>query len=481
MEKSKYIKSILFAALLALMLTLAGCGQEPAYQHDLDLRGKGLEGVEQSAIEHAVYIDLRDSGITDLSFIPDNGSVMGLDVRGNDIKPEEIEKYSDRIDIFWSVPFSGEVYDNDTQKITIDAESFDPDTLDNLRYFRKLKICDLSAVKDLDSEKIGELQELMPGTTFIWYVSLGKSSVLSTVTELSLDSRGYTDLTGLKYCKSLKGVTMRPSCSGIDISPLKDVPSLEKLEILYAQPESYEPLKEMKSLKRLQIVDGEFEDLTPVSGLTQLEELYIEQTLKRSDRFDSLDPIKNLTNLTTLDMTGMGVKDVSAISGMIKLQSLYLLNNPIEDMSAAANLHELASLDITNTLVTDISFLSGTPKLKRLSLGEAYEKLANSGYGFPSVGKSVIEDYSPISKLTELTNLIIVYTQIDDLSFIEPLENLRDLDIAGDKIGDLTPMTKLPKLTYVTACDCGINAAKQKELKEAMPDTQFMFSWDELF
>lgn len=60
-----------------------------------------------------------------------------------------------------------------------------------------------------------------------------------------------------------------------------------------------------------------------------------------------------------------------------------------------------------------------------------------------------ISDLSPLSRLTNLTELYLSYNQIKDLSPLSRLTNLNFLFLESNQISDLSPLSQLTKLNWL--------------------------------
>ena len=81
----------------------------------------------------------------------------------------------------------------------------------------------------------------------------------------------------------------------LDLSPLKKLSNLQKLEILHTPVRNCNSLSSLKDLRKLVLAYNQFSNLEPIKGLKNLEELYITGT-----DVSNLEPLKELTNLHEL-------------------------------------------------------------------------------------------------------------------------------------------------------------------------------------
>ena len=214
-------------------------------------------------------------------------------------------------------------------------------------------------------------------------------------------------------------------------------------------------------------------DISPLSKLTHLEQLYMEGCknirsiapiaglkglrklkMSRCISIEDLSPLLNLTSLTDLAMPPMVTNEqlTQLIRQMPNLQSLALQNcNRITDISPVSQLRNLKSFYISEAKeLRDISSLAQLPGLENLYLTF-----------------TAVEDFSPISQLTQLKHLTLFGSQnLTDLSPFGNLKNLKSLGLNGSQgVSDLTPIAELTNLTR-------LSLANLKELRDLSPLTR---------
>ena len=121
------------------------------------------------------------------------------------------------------------------------------------------------------------------------------------------------------------------------------------------------------------------------------------------------------SNANALNIGANQVSDVSPLTKLTSIEALLLGNNQIADVSSLSVLKKLTRLDISgNPINQDLSSLSELTNLTSLSLGS---------------GK--IDDVTPLLKLNKLTYLGFMECQIDDLSPLNGMKNLKTLNLHG--------------------------------------------------
>ena len=211
-----------------------------------------------------------------------------------------------------------------------------------------------------------------------------------------------------------------------------------------------ETLKQLGSLKRIYL-DGvtiETEDLSWVAQFPRLTEFSCEGYLM--DELD-LTPFAGLTELERLgfyqngNSVGMAVSDLSPLAGLTKMKRLDLnISYDVTDLSPLAGMTQLEHMQLfssnsgnSRSGITDLSPLAELTRLNYLRL---------------DIGN--VEDFSPLSGLTALTELRFYGDYIiEDLSFLQGLTELHTLQMSGSGgegapvLDDLTALSGLTKLT----------------------------------
>ena len=164
-----------------------------------------------------------------------------------------------------------------------------------------------------------------------------------TLTYLSAESMGISDLTGLEFATGL--VSLYFANNEIeDLSPLSGLFGLETLH-----------------LKNNKIVD-----LSPLSGLIELDWLFLS-----NNKIADVLPLKGMGGLTGLTLSNNEIEDLSPLSGLTRwLSSLYIDNNQIADVSSLSGLTALVALSIQDNDITDLSPLKGLTRLSSLYIAK---------------------------------------------------------------------------------------------------------------
>ncbi len=188
-------------------------------------------------------------------------------------------------------------------------------------------------------------------------------------------------------------------------------------------------LKFATQLDILDLSNNTFSDLSPLTGLTELTVLIL-----RGNRVSDLLPLSGLTKLTYLNLRGNDnrVSDLLPLSGLTNLTDLRLRGhgNRFSDLRPLSDLIKLTRLNLGghSNRISDLSPLSGLTELTYLNLGGHSNR---------------ISDLRPLSGLTNLIDLYLHGTsnRFSDLSPLSGLTNLIRLELRGNRISDISPLT----------------------------------------
>lgn len=247
-------------------------------------------------------------------------------------------------------------------------------------------------------------------------------SRISDITAPKAEIKNIHNIDALKYFTNLRSLNLSQNNNIIDISPLKNLIKLERLnlEAYKFQPgliTDISPLGGLVNLKILKLTNNNITDISALSNLVNLQELDLSQNnitdinslqylskLKKLSLFinyvSDISPLRNLLLLETLGADFNNIKDVSPLRNLSSLKVLCLRSNSITNIDSMRSLINLEQLYLEENFITSISALSKLTKLKRLSIW----------------GNIKITDYSPIN------NLVNLETENSTIRFIESLK-----------------------------------------------------------
>lgn len=216
-----------------------------------------------------------------------------------------------------------------------------------------------------------------------------------------------------------------------DITYLQSLPNLEYLNLNNNDVSYMSVLKYLPALNTLYATDNNISDLLPLKHLVNLTALNLS-----NNSINDLLPLENLTNLVYLNLSSNNISDITYLQNLVNLTDLILSSNPVSTFS-------LSIASVTNK-ITDISILANFSKLKRLDI---------SG--------NAISDLSPLEYLYNLTDLNALDQEIihDSIESIGLGEYFLDLYFLKD-VDESTPC-----IDYMSdggfcfnsdSCDCSV-------------------------
>ena len=324
---------------------------------------------------------------------------------------------------------------------------------------------------------------------------------LTTLRRLELLAKGLTNITPLSGLTNLTRLTLLGSLTDIpplarltklrfldlnfnsitDITPLSGMTQMEYLYLSRNNITDITPLSGMTKLRILYLMNNNITDVTPLSGLTTLGWLSLP-----NNNITDVTPLARLTNLTHLGLGGNSITDVTPLSGLTTLRTLYLNNNQIADLYPLSTLgKQLRTLILQNNQISEIAALNGLQKLNRLDLRDnplnthatkTIKRLQNTGIRWglkytPTENNVPIPDArlraaintqlgseraatavvtkTEMESLTTLTSVGTATEKIDDIRGLSYAKNLTRLNLGGNDITDVMPISSLIKLEHL--------------------------------
>jgi len=208
------------------------------------------------------------------------------------------------------------------------------------------------------------------------------------------------------------------------INTLSDLPKLHnltELSLCYQSISDLSPLAGLP-LTRLALSGNLIKDLTVIPSLPSLQELLIGQ-----NPIYSINELASCASLQRVDLSDTYVVDISPLSK--NMTSVYLKNTPVIDYSPLLKMHSLRDLFLSDLSQHDVSTLAQLTEITTLVL---YDSLTN---------------IKPILLLKNLRSLALDDSELTSIDGIEALEKLSYFRVIASPDLDLTPLSKLPRLT----------------------------------
>lgn len=387
------------------------------------------------------------------------------------------------------------------------------------------------------------------------FKSLEPIKVLDNLETINLDNNNFTHLNELSGFPHLKTLSIRsnqldsldklpvmneleefnagenPFVSGL--SKLKNIPNVKKLELPGIGISDINSFSELKKLQELDISRNPISDFTSLSKFRGLTNLNLNNTFRgKLDSFPALsslkyldigqndiattnateifDQLKRCVNITTLSVANNtisnlyalvndgsstiifpnlesiylqanGIYGIAGVGVYQKLKELYLANNQVKDLEPA---YKLTNLEVLSIEYNPVQKIDGIEQLKKLR----YLNLSGCGIrtGFTSlalltkltdlnVAGNNISNIKPLTAIKSLRYLNLTDNKVKDLSGIENLENLEELYLTQNRVSDLAPLMKLKKLKVLY-----LDYMKEEDLKKlrkALPDCRINDSY----
>ncbi|MBV7275764.1 leucine-rich repeat domain-containing protein [Clostridiaceae bacterium UIB06] len=263
------------------------------------------------------------------------------------------------------------------------------------------------------------------------------------------------------------------NASNSHIKDISGIENLYNLQVLNLSENEISDLNLLNGLSNLRDLNLSENKISDISNLTSLSTLY---SLNLNDnQIKDISVLKNLNNLQILLLNSNGISDINSLQGLVELQQLYLKNNRISNISLLKGLTSLKVLylsqnqiqdyspvkgyynnliskdfDLSDTVDTTVSFNDENlekiirDKINRQT-GDIYRKDLE-GISSLQANDKAIQDISGIENLTNLRELDLSENEISDISPLENLSGLEQLYLAKNRISDITPLGWLTNL-----------------------------------
>lgn len=230
--------------------------------------------------------------------------------------------------------------------------------LTGLEYCTSLEVLDLNTNPITDITPLASLTKLnaliLSNTGITDITSLASLTLLET---LDLSNNQITDISSLASLTNLKTLYLQDNMIK-DISSLASITSLQELYLFNNRINDISSLSSTDSLKILSLGpiwsvtqsiftpqmpggSNQVSDLSPLRNLVTLEYLNL-----NANEVSDLHPISNLVNLKKLFLYSNLITDISPLASLVNLVELNLSSNEIDDISPLLDLTSLKKLAI---------------------------------------------------------------------------------------------------------------------------------------
>ncbi|WP_212934791.1 leucine-rich repeat domain-containing protein, partial [Bacillus hominis] len=148
--------------------------------------------------------------------------------------------------------------------------------------------------------------------------------------------------------------------------------------------------------------------------------------------------IEFMSNLESLELENLELKNIAFISNLRSLKSVSLAHNQIENIEPFSKLEKLEKLNISNNNVKNIEPLFKVNSLKKLTASN--NKINN-------------DTIQGIQQLKNLSVLILNDNEISSVEAISEISMLNELELIGNQVVDIEPLSKLKNLQWLNLSD----------------------------
>jgi Leucine-rich repeat (LRR) protein len=277
--------------------------------------------------------------------------------------------------------------------------------------------------------------------------------------------------------------------------------NIKEIDLQNYYLQTLKPLETLENVKSLYFSNNHLKDLKELKMFPLLENLYL-----NSNQFDSLDSFPAMDHLKFLSLSSNVIKNGKPLENAPNLISLDLSNNQLLDLNTLPVLKKLNSLSLNNILnVADYAPLLKFPNLFELNLSGAilhkknilpvlsklvrlnlqsndlwaadtalFERLGLYGSleylnlsdnkleslypitSYFNLQKSVAKGESILPLYKSLKSLYVARNSIQTLYPLIAYPNLEELDISGNLLRELTPLSQMSNLKTLQMDNCGI-------------------------
>jgi len=265
------------------------------------------------------------------------------------------------------------------------------------------------------------------------------------------------DLTPLRSRKNLKRLTLQgKKLDSAVLAPLAGHPALTDLSLPKEIIGSLEILAELPALHRLGIEKG----LEGLRGVALPSLCWLHITHKSPD-LTAIAHLAGLTGLTLSSSTSLALEDLSPISGLTALENLTARSAKISDLRPLSGMASLKRLELqSNKTLKSLDGLQGLSALEDLTVNlcpiadlsplEGLENLqAVRARG------SKVKSMAPLLRCAKLRMLYLEKSKLQSIDGIGSLTDLATLSIWGTKVRDLSPLDGLSALGDLNIADLG--------------------------
>lgn len=382
--------------------------------------------------------------------------------------------------------------------------------LDPLNKFTELSTIDFSdcAIDDVSPLRSTlSLKEINAANSLI--SNLNDLLYLNDLKKVNIDNTVLNDLGVAGSWANIEVLSLKNSPIS-DFSFLASLTSLLHLNMGGVHTANYDALEALENLVSLDLSGSDFNDLTAVGLLLNLTSLRIDDTPIRS-----LDMLNSDLNLEIISFDNTSIDSIGPLVGMKKLKMIYCDNTKITQETVQTFVmerpevlvvYETQSLqnwwveldsnlkDFIRSQIDSISEPLSTELLHRIIFTESVDlsemSNINSLEGFQqlinlkelNISGTNVSDLSPISGFSQMSTLNINQTQVADLFPIAGLANLSTLSIEKTVVKDLKPLESIESLKIIKADSSAITQEEALRFSDSsnavlLYQSEYLLKW----
>lgn len=275
---------------------------------------------------------------------------------------------------------------------------------------------------------VQQIKSLTARVCGIMYVD--ELKYFSSLEYLDIYGNRINDLTPISNLKSLKelnigknyNVLYSSNRNGLDISPLKALINLEKLDLRENMITDISSLSSLAALEQLNLTNNRISDISSLRNCVSLVSVDLSSNRYIDDAgvergIESLDVIYRLPFLTSIIANDCGIKNIKNISSLASLEHLEMAYNYIDDISPICFMTQLRTVDLSHNIITDITCLGGDFSIKKLN-----------------VSYNLISDFYVILNMHSLENIVWAGNPINDYTPIDSFENKEGNQVENEPV-----------------------------------------------
>lgn len=398
-------------------------------------------------------LDLSEKSVNDLTQLQAFPGLKRIDLRGTGLtcgQYDTLRSWFPEAEILWDIPFQGEAYDMETDSLAISALTGEDAGV--LSYFPCLKSIDATQCRDY--AMLLNLMEQYPGLEVRYGIWLGEERYDPDTAELILTDADIEQLRqGIPYLPKLKSVRFEGT--------LPEAETLTALAEANPEIEFYWQVTVLGTVADVYTTELDFSGM-PITSTEELEAAV--EYLPALEKVLMMDCGLSNEEMDALNKRHEGVLFVwnVVLNRLITVRSDAKVFAPVllglrvwdRDLVNLKYCTELEVIDLGHMPISNCDFLENMPNLKYLILVETN-----------------IKDISPVANLKNLKFLEIFLSPITDYTPLLECTALEDLNLSYTR-GDpevLMQMTWLKRLWYFWG---SMTNEQYERLKAALPDTQ---------